>query len=108
MWGLKHVEQLIEVGGINTVNTEIEELRDRLDSFMLAMQNIIKNSPHQNIKEEAYISICDLLVVFSDQLTSSNTTILNDLVFEPDKQMQLMLNDFIQTYVFIPEQDGNF
>lgn len=106
MWGLKHVEQVMEVGGSTNVNNDVEELKDRLNNFMIAMQNIIRESPHQAIKEEAYISICDLLVVFSDQLTSANTSVLADLIYEPDKQMQLMLNDFIQTFVFIPEQDG--
>lgn len=106
MWGLKHVEHSMEVGGSSNAKGVIEDLRNRLDNFMVAMQNMIRNSPHQVIKEESYISICDLLVIFSDQLGTSNSSILCDLVYEPDKTMQMMLNDFIQMYVFIPEQDS--
>jgi hypothetical protein len=48
--------------------------------------------------------MCDLLVVFCDQLASNPQ--LAELVYEPDRGLQIQLNDFIQNYVFIMEEDG--
>jgi hypothetical protein len=48
--------------------------------------------------------MCDLLVVFCDQL--GNNPQVAELVYEPDRGLQIQLNDFIQNYVFIMEEDG--
>ena len=53
---------------------------------------------------QAYLTMCDLLVVFCDQLGSNPQ--LAELVYEPDRGLQIQLNDFIQNYVFIMEEDG--
>jgi hypothetical protein len=53
---------------------------------------------------QAYLTICDLLVVFCDQL--GNNPQLVELVYEADRGLQIQLNDFIQNYVFIMEEDG--
>jgi cohesin complex subunit SA-1/2 len=53
---------------------------------------------------QAYLTMCDLLVVFCDQLASNPQ--LSELVYEPDRGLQIQLNDFIQNYVFIMEEDG--
>jgi hypothetical protein len=53
---------------------------------------------------QAYLTMCDLLVVFCDQLASN--PLLAELVYEPDRGLQIQLNDFIQNYVFIMEEDG--
>ena len=53
---------------------------------------------------QAYLTICDLLVVFCDQL--GNNPQLAELVYEADRGLQIQLNDFIQNYVFIMEEDG--
>ena len=50
------------------------------------------------------MTICDLLVVFCDQL--GNNPHLAELVYEADRGLQIQLNDFIQNYVFIMEEDG--
>ena len=55
---------------------------------------------------QSYISICDLLIVFSSQLASNSH--LKTLVYSPDRTMQGMLNDFIQTYVFVDDDDGQW
>lgn len=55
---------------------------------------------------QAYVTICDLLIIFSRQLTSNN--VLASLVYEPDRGLQHLLNHFIQTYVFIDDEDGKF
>lgn len=50
--------------------------------------------------------MCDLLVVFSNQLGQGTHAALEQVVYEADRNLQLMLNDFIQTYVFIDEDEG--
>lgn len=58
----------------------------------------------QHIMLQAYLTLCDLLVVFCEQLASNSQLV--DLVYEPDRGLQIQLNDFIQNYVFIMEEDG--
>lgn len=55
---------------------------------------------------QAYITLCDLLVLFSNQLGQGTHTALEQLVYEADRELQQMLNGFIQTYVFIDEDEG--
>lgn len=52
---------------------------------------------------QAYISTCDLLIAFCKQL--ENNPLLRPLVYEPDRGLQQTLNDFIQTYVFVEDDD---
>ena len=44
--------------------------------------------------------------MFSDQL--GNNQALADLVYEADRSLQFQLNEFIQNYVFIMEDDGKY
>lgn len=55
---------------------------------------------------QAYITLCDLLVLFSNQLGQGTHAALEQLVYEADRELQQMLNGFIQTYVFIDEDEG--
>ena len=48
--------------------------------------------------------MCDLLIIFSRQL-SSNPAVAS-LKYEPDRGLQHLLNNFIQTYVFIDDEGG--
>jgi hypothetical protein len=53
---------------------------------------------------QAYLTRCDLLVVFYSQL--GNNPQLAELTYEPDRGLQIELKDSIQNYVFIMEEDG--
>lgn len=55
---------------------------------------------------QAYITICDLLVVFCNQLFTNPNPLLGDLVYEADKSLQTMLNVFIQNNVFVYQEEG--
>ncbi|GJQ69799.1 putative STAG domain protein [Trypoxylus dichotomus] len=103
LWGLKGLEVIHEGGGL--ITQSVTELREQLDEFIEAAQDIIRSSPNQTLREEAYVCLCDLLVVFSEQLRSTGAY-LSTLVCEPDRNLQLLLNEFVQTYVFVPEQDA--
>ncbi|KAJ8926732.1 hypothetical protein NQ314_020849 [Rhamnusium bicolor] len=102
LWGLRDLEVAAETGGLTHSN--FREVRDKLDDFIEASQILIRSSPHIVIKEEAYVGLCDLLIVFSEQL--QNHTAIGELVCRPDRNLQILLNEFVQTYVFVPEQDA--
>ena len=55
---------------------------------------------------QAYISICDLLIVFGRHLATSNA-LLEPLVNEPEKNLQGLLANFLTEKVFIDDEDGN-
>lgn len=104
MWGLQSLEATHEGGG--PIGPGIQELRDHLDQYLAATQCLIRMAPHALIREEAYVCLCDLLIVFSEQLNNTATH-LGELTCEPDRNLQLLLNEFVQTYVFVPEQDSD-
>lgn len=104
MWGLQSLEATHEGGG--PIGPGIQELREHLDQYFVAAQALIRMAPHAIIREEAYICLCDLLIVFSEQL-GNTVPFLSELICEPDRNLQLLLNEFVQTYVFVPEQDSD-
>merc|ERR1712025_806974 len=57
------------------------------------------------LKEEAFISICDLLLVFGHCGEASGQTPMKPLAFKPDEGMGVLLNIFIQDHVFIEDED---
>ena len=57
------------------------------------------------LKEEAFISICDLLIVFGHCGEASGQAPLKPLAFKPDEGMGVLLNIFIQDHVFIEDED---
>ncbi|XP_063901457.1 cohesin subunit SA-1 isoform X2 [Zophobas morio] len=103
LWGLRGLEVQHEGGGLT--GSGIQEMRQRLDEFIEAAQMLIRCSPHNSIKEEAYVCLCDLLIVFSEQL-SSTAPALAELICQPDRNLQALLNEFVQSYVFVPEQNA--
>jgi cohesin complex subunit SA-1/2 len=49
------------------------------------------------------VSVGDLLVCFSKRLKDNPH--LKPLVYEPDRDLQQILENFIQTYVFVEEEE---
>lgn len=93
-------------------NEKCRELKERLQNFMQAVTYFITDDNDglapvaPLLREEAYNTVCDLLVFFCNQLSSNVNQVMHQLVYEPDQQMQSMLNQFIQQYVFCEEEDG--
>lgn len=52
------------------------------------------------------MSICDLLIIFSDQLSTNENSGVQKLEYRPSNDQQLILNDFVQQYVFTMQQEG--
>ncbi|KAG0417649.1 hypothetical protein HPB47_005453 [Ixodes persulcatus] len=53
------------------------------------------------LQEEAFVTICDLLIIFCRQLGEGEP--FSALVFEPDRSLQANLSDFIQNNVFVED-----
>ena len=51
--------------------------------------------------------LCDLLMIFSYQLTSGGREALQPLVFNPDTNLQNELLTFILDHVFVDQDDEN-
>ena len=89
---------------------EVKRLRSDFDRYLKAMQEMMfqhVSGPGSILREEAFISVCDLLIFFcanGDDVMKSNS-ILAPLVYHPGKQMAQLLNEFIQSNVFVPEED---
>lgn len=105
LWDLHHLEELSESGAPG--QEAVLEVKNRLHQFMDTMKNLLVNGSSQLYKEEAYLVICDLLVVFCNQLSSNANPLLAELVYEADRPLQIMLNDFIQNNVFVYEEEDD-
>jgi cohesin complex subunit SA-1/2 len=107
MWDLVTIEDMIAgAGGVATPHavTEIENLRQRFRSYMDVALALIQSGSQQEFKEEAFLCVCDLLIIFGDQLGRNNPA-LAPLVYSPDRNLQTLLNEFIQAYIFVEDDD---
>ena len=57
------------------------------------------------LKEEAFISICDLLIVFGHCGENKGEDLLKPLQYKPDQPLGTVLNIFVQDHVFIDDED---
>ncbi|KAM0735901.1 Cohesin subunit SA-1 [Formica fusca] len=105
LWGQNHLMEAVDSGSHG--EDECRQLKERLHSFMGSMRHFVNgDTPSPPIlREDAYNTICDLLVIFCNQLTTHSNPLMHQLVYEPDQAMQNMLNRFIQEYVFFEEED---
>ncbi len=52
------------------------------------------------------MTICDLLIVFSQHM--SQNPLMEPLVYQPGKEMQFQLGNFLNNKVFIEDEDGEW
>lgn len=92
-----------DLGSLDTgvCNAEtLQQLRSRLTDCMHQCKKLLNGSPFE---EDAFIIICDLLIVFCKQLSDTQT--MQSLIYEPDKSLQSQLSAFIQQKVFVEDED---
>ncbi|KAK0092308.1 hypothetical protein PV326_001714 [Microctonus aethiopoides] len=91
----------------NHCEDKAQILRERLHAFMDSMRYFVAGEGNNLaiLREEAYNTICDTLVVFCNQLASQSNPLIHQLIYVADQSMQDMLNQFIQEYVFVEEED---
>ncbi|KAK2720377.1 cohesin subunit SA-1-like isoform X2 [Artemia franciscana] len=101
LWDLENIEENPERGSAR--QEQVENLRARLHLYMGMMYKIVSSSQVVSYREEAYLSICDTLVIFSKQLISN--PILAPLVYEAEPVLIGALNHFINHFVFMDPDD---
>ncbi|XP_035908053.1 cohesin subunit SA-1 [Anopheles stephensi] len=101
-WGLYHLETTRDR---SQVPQEAHELGRNLHKYLSACNHLVRYDRESSVQEAAFMSICDLLVVFSDQLQSNADENIQSLVYSPNEEQQLLLNEFVQTTVFATEQE---
>uniref|UniRef100_A0AAR2LRC5 Cohesin subunit SA n=1 Tax=Pygocentrus nattereri TaxID=42514 RepID=A0AAR2LRC5_PYGNA len=75
-------------------------------SFLAVCQQCLSNV-NTPVKEQAFMLLCDLLMIFSHQLTTGSREALQPLVFNPDNTLQSELLSFVLDHVFIDQDDEN-
>lgn len=101
-WALQQLENSFEN---SQLQYSAEELRAHLNKYMDTCNSLIRNAPKQQIKEAAYMSICDLLILFSKQLEKSTNVYVTQLCYQPTEVQKDLLNEFIKIYVFTSRQE---
>ncbi|CAB3260172.1 unnamed protein product [Arctia plantaginis] len=97
LWSLHGVEQRLSEPGPGA-------LRERLRAYIAHCRAIVAAGLTPDLREEAYTSLCDLLIFFAEQLYTLHhpgEADMRQLVYEPDAALCDMLNDFIQEFVFV-------
>ncbi|XP_030838180.1 cohesin subunit SA-1 [Strongylocentrotus purpuratus] len=88
----------------NPEMSEMKKIRRNVSELIKTCSTLLIDGSEQ-IREEAFITICDLMVVFSRQLAAQPT--LAPLVYEANLTLQTLLSDFVQEHVFVEEDDDD-
>ncbi|ODM98305.1 Cohesin subunit SA-1 [Orchesella cincta] len=102
LWDLKNIQEKGEHGVSGT--DDVPKLHRKLNDYMAAMKVLVSHTeaPH-SFREEAYTSICDGLIIFCEQLNTQKW--METLVYQPDQDLQRLLNKFMQDNVFSELRD---
>lgn len=105
-WALYYIENSCDsVSAPGFVSQLYEMMHKYIDMCNKLMTSDDTGIP---VKEEAYISICDLMIVFSEQLATNANEQLRGLAFKPDEHQYGILNSFVQEQVFgVQQEEGH-
>lgn len=98
-WGLETVQN--ERHGQEEASIDLQR---NLFKYMRACTELVHSSPIVPIQEAAFKSICDLLIMFSDQIGTINP-VLRKLHYVSTNEQQTILNAFVQQYVFSTQEE---
>ncbi|XP_041668899.1 cohesin subunit SA-1a isoform X2 [Cheilinus undulatus] len=98
--------QLVKITEGAPSKDDLVALRRVVKSFLAVCQQCLSNV-NTPVKEQAFMLLCDLLMIFSHQLTSGGREGLQPLVFNPDSTLQNELLNFVLDHVFIDQDDEN-
>ncbi|KAM4541946.1 cohesin subunit SA-1a isoform 2-T2 [Odontesthes bonariensis] len=96
--------QLVKITEGAPSKDDLVALRRVVKSFLAVCQQCLSNV-NTPVKEQAFMLLCDLLMIFSHQLTSGGREGLQPLVFNPDSTLQSELLNFVLDHVFIDQDD---
>ncbi|XP_045766386.1 cohesin subunit SA-2 [Maniola jurtina] len=94
LWSLHELE---ERGAAS--EEAVSALRERLYAYTAHCREIVANGVSSDLREEAYTSICDLLIFFAE--TPATAGGARRLSLEADAPLCDLLNDFVQEFVFV-------
>lgn len=95
--------QVVNTTERNSTADDVQTLHKRLHLYMDVMREVLQHANDASIKEEAFVSITDLLLFFKRQDTTRH--ILAPLIYRPNVSLHQMMNQFIQENVFIDAED---
>ncbi|KAM4693345.1 cohesin subunit SA-1 [Discoglossus pictus] len=98
--------QLVKITEGNPSKEDMLTLRKTVKSFLAVCQQCLSNV-NPPVKEQAFMLLCDLLMIFSHQLTAGGRENLMLLIFNPDLTLQSELLSFVMDHVFIDQDDEN-
>lgn len=98
--------QLVKITEGVPSKDDLLALRRVVKSFLAVCQQCLSNV-NTPVKEQAFMLLCDLLMIFSHQLTTGGREGLQPLVFNPDGTLQNELLNFVLDHVFIDQDDEN-
>uniref|UniRef100_A0A670ZW38 Cohesin subunit SA n=2 Tax=Pseudonaja textilis TaxID=8673 RepID=A0A670ZW38_PSETE len=98
--------QLVKITEGSPSKEDLLILRKTVKSFLAVCQQCLSNV-NTPVKEQAFMLLCDLLMIFSHQLMSGGREGLQPLVFNPDSGLQTELLNFVMDHVFIDQDDEN-
>uniref|UniRef100_A0A672JNR9 SCD domain-containing protein n=1 Tax=Salarias fasciatus TaxID=181472 RepID=A0A672JNR9_SALFA len=96
--------QLVKITEGVPSKDDLVALRRVVKSFLAVCQQCLSNV-NTPVKEQAFMLLCDLLMIFSHQLISGGREGLQPLVFNPDGTLQNELLNFVLDHVFIDQDD---
>ncbi|KAI3367544.1 hypothetical protein L3Q82_026394 [Scortum barcoo] len=96
--------QLVKITEGAPSKDDLLALRRVVKSFLAVCQQCLSNV-NTPVKEQAFMLLCDLLMIFSHQLISGGREGLQPLVFNPDSTLQNELLNFVLDHVFIDQDD---
>ncbi|XP_049452005.1 cohesin subunit SA-1a [Epinephelus fuscoguttatus] len=96
--------QLVKITEGAPSKDDLVALRRVVKSFLAVCQQCLSNV-NTPVKEQAFMLLCDLLMIFSHQLVSGGREGLQPLVFNPDSTLQNELLNFVLDHVFIDQDD---
>uniref|UniRef100_A0A4W3JGB3 Cohesin subunit SA n=1 Tax=Callorhinchus milii TaxID=7868 RepID=A0A4W3JGB3_CALMI len=98
--------QLVKIAEGSPTKEELIGLRKTLKAFCIICQHCLTNV-NPSVKEQAFMLLCDLLMIFSHQLTTGGRDGLKPLVYNPDTGLQAELLSFVMDHVFIDQDEEN-
>ncbi|XP_038642815.1 cohesin subunit SA-2-like isoform X2 [Scyliorhinus canicula] len=86
---------------------QLIRLRKQRKTVFAVCQHSLSNASTR-VREQSFVLLCDLLVIFSAQLTKDGREELQPLVFTADLPLVSELLSFVMDHVFVePEEDGD-
>ncbi|XP_044886034.1 cohesin subunit SA-1 isoform X2 [Mauremys mutica] len=98
--------QLVKITEGSPSKEDLLVLRKTVKTFLAVCQQCLSNV-NTPVKEQAFMLLCDLLMIFSHQLMTGGREGLQPLVFNPDSGLQSELLSFVMDHVFIDQDDEN-